>query len=223
MQANLLLEMARLTGGAYVPAGTRAIELDRIYTEKIAPKARRQTAMTKRERFIHRYQWFVLAGVLFSVSICSCAKGERNAYTERQEIVSPLPRGASQGIAQVASLLVLPGVLCLPVPGQAASPYQAVQQGNAFYQNGKYAEAAEQYGSAARCYRVLQKFTLTRGMPRISSRITTKLANTTRRRCRPPIARWKARSNTTWAMSSTSRPYKTSSSPRQPCPICARR
>jgi len=39
--------------------------------------------------------------------------------------------------------------LLLPVPGQAASPYQAVQQGNAFYQNGKYAEAAEQYGSAS--------------------------------------------------------------------------
>ena len=36
MQADLLLEIARLTGGAYVPAGTRAIELDRIYTEKIA-------------------------------------------------------------------------------------------------------------------------------------------------------------------------------------------
>jgi Ca-activated chloride channel family protein len=39
--------------------------------------------------------------------------------------------------------------LYLPVPGQAASPYQAVQQGNAFYQNGKYAEAAAQYNSAS--------------------------------------------------------------------------
>jgi tetratricopeptide (TPR) repeat protein len=39
--------------------------------------------------------------------------------------------------------------LYLPVPGQAASPYQAVQQGNAFYQNGKYAEAAAQYNNAS--------------------------------------------------------------------------
>ena len=46
-------------------------------------------------------------------------------------------------------LLVFLVALYLPVPGQAASPYQAVQQGNAFYQNGKYAEAAEQYGSAS--------------------------------------------------------------------------
>ncbi|MGE3536274.1 MAG: VWA domain-containing protein [Candidatus Tectimicrobiota bacterium] len=64
MQQDTLLEMARITGGAYVPAGTRSIELDRIYTEKIAPKARYQTSMTRRERFIHRYQWFVLAGLV---------------------------------------------------------------------------------------------------------------------------------------------------------------
>ena len=47
------------------------------------------------------------------------------------------------------------GFLCFlvalwpPAPGQAASPYQAVQQGNALYQNGKYAEAAAQYSSAS--------------------------------------------------------------------------
>jgi Ca-activated chloride channel family protein len=45
-------------------------------------------------------------------------------------------------------LLILFSVLCLPVYAQAASPYQAVQQGNALYQTGKYAEAAEQYNSA---------------------------------------------------------------------------
>lgn len=85
MQSELLLEMARLTGGAYVPAGTRAIELDRIYTEKIAPKARRQTAMTRRERFIHRYQWFVLAGVLLLGIDMLVREGREDAYAERQE------------------------------------------------------------------------------------------------------------------------------------------
>jgi len=45
-------------------------------------------------------------------------------------------------------LLILFSVLCLPVYAQAASPYRAVQQGNALYQTGKYVEAAEQYDSA---------------------------------------------------------------------------
>ena len=55
------------------------------------------------------------------------------------------PAGHSPGMP---ALLVLLIGLCLPVYVQATSPYQSVQQGNALYQNGKYAEAAEQYGSA---------------------------------------------------------------------------
>lgn len=67
MRADLLLEMARLTGGAYIPAGTRPIELDRLYREAIAPKARRDLEVTLRERLVHRYQWFVGAAVLLLV------------------------------------------------------------------------------------------------------------------------------------------------------------
>jgi len=48
----------------------------------------------------------------------------------------------------IPGLLVFLVALYYPVPGQAASPYLAVQQGNAFYQNGQYTEAAEQYGNA---------------------------------------------------------------------------
>ena len=64
MRADLLLELARRTGGAYIPAGTRPIELDRLYREAIAPKARRDLTMTLHERLVHRYQWFVGAAVL---------------------------------------------------------------------------------------------------------------------------------------------------------------
>jgi Ca-activated chloride channel family protein len=64
MRADLLLEMALLTGGAYIPAGTRPIELDRLYREAIAPKARRDLAVTLHERLVHRYQWFVGAAML---------------------------------------------------------------------------------------------------------------------------------------------------------------
>ena len=63
LRQDLLLEMAQMTGGVYVPAGTRAIELDRIYTEMIAPKARQRMAHDRRERFVHRFQWFVLAAL----------------------------------------------------------------------------------------------------------------------------------------------------------------
>ena len=64
MRQDLLLDIAPRTGGAYVPAGTRAIELERIYTEHIAPKARRHLDATARERFVHRFQGFILAALL---------------------------------------------------------------------------------------------------------------------------------------------------------------
>ena len=63
LRHDLLLDMAQMTGGAYVPAGTRAIELERIFTEHIAPKARQGTGHDRRERFVHRFQWFVLAAL----------------------------------------------------------------------------------------------------------------------------------------------------------------
>jgi Ca-activated chloride channel family protein len=64
MRESLLLEIAQITGGAYVPAGTRPIELDRIYTDNIASKARRHIDIATRERYVDRYQWFVLAAWL---------------------------------------------------------------------------------------------------------------------------------------------------------------
>lgn len=71
MQENLLLQIAERTGGAYVPAGVRAIELDRIYADYIAPKARRHLDVATRERYVHRFQWFILAGMLLlGVEIC---------------------------------------------------------------------------------------------------------------------------------------------------------
>ena len=80
LRHGLLLEMAQTTGGAYVPAGTRAIELERIFTEHIAPKARQGTGHDRRERFVHRFQWFVLAALgLLALELFipeSAARGE---------------------------------------------------------------------------------------------------------------------------------------------------
>jgi Ca-activated chloride channel family protein len=80
MHENLLLEMAQLTGGAYVPAGTRAIELDRIYATYIAPKARRHLDVAARQRFVHRFQWFVLGALLFLIT--EMLVSERKVNTE---------------------------------------------------------------------------------------------------------------------------------------------
>jgi Ca-activated chloride channel family protein len=65
MQQRLLLEIAQHTRGAYMPAGTHALGLDRMYREHIAPKPRRDLDVATREDFVHRYAWFVLVALLF--------------------------------------------------------------------------------------------------------------------------------------------------------------
>jgi tetratricopeptide (TPR) repeat protein len=50
---------------------------------------------------------------------------------------------------QRALLLGIVMVLSLPAPGHTASPYEAMQRGNALYQAGQYEAAAQQYAIAA--------------------------------------------------------------------------
>jgi Ca-activated chloride channel family protein len=71
MREDLLLQIAERTSGAYVPAGIRSMELDRIYTDYIAPKARRHLDVAAREQYVHRFQWFILFGLLLlGIEIC---------------------------------------------------------------------------------------------------------------------------------------------------------
>ncbi len=64
MQQGLLLEIARLTDGEYVHAGTGAADLVGLYKERIAPKPGRDVGGTHDERRAHRYYWFVAIGLL---------------------------------------------------------------------------------------------------------------------------------------------------------------
>ncbi|MBI3467189.1 MAG: VWA domain-containing protein [Planctomycetes bacterium] len=59
-----LRQIAQITGGIYVPAGIRAIELDRIFREMIEPKTKRDLGETRRERLHDRFQWFLAPAVV---------------------------------------------------------------------------------------------------------------------------------------------------------------
>jgi len=61
---TVLREMASITGGAYVPAGTRDWRLDTIFREKIAKREARETQQRKHRRYVNRYQWFLGAALL---------------------------------------------------------------------------------------------------------------------------------------------------------------
>ncbi len=64
MNPKALQDIALAGHGAYVPAGTQNIELDRIYNEKIAPLDKREFEAKKVQRQYARYQVFAAMALL---------------------------------------------------------------------------------------------------------------------------------------------------------------
>ena len=62
MDEKLLKEIALATGGAYVPAQTRAYDLGAIYRDRLAQLARGEISAQKRKRYGEQYQIFLVAG-----------------------------------------------------------------------------------------------------------------------------------------------------------------
>ena len=62
MDASLLREMALLTNGAYIPAGTRDYDLADVYENHIVPLARGDVRTEKQKRYRDRYQLFAALG-----------------------------------------------------------------------------------------------------------------------------------------------------------------
>lgn len=67
MDEKLLKEIALTTGGAYIPAQTRAYDLGAIYDEHLSGLARGEISEEKRKRFREQFQLFVGLGLCFLV------------------------------------------------------------------------------------------------------------------------------------------------------------
>ncbi|MHC4404982.1 MAG: vWA domain-containing protein [Planctomycetota bacterium] len=63
LNERLLQEIALTTGGAYIPAGTRAYDLGEVYEDHLAGLTRGEIEEEKRKRYRERFQLFVCFGV----------------------------------------------------------------------------------------------------------------------------------------------------------------
>jgi len=63
LDPHILTQMAVVGGGAYVPAGTKSIDIEGIYHEHIAALDQREFEATTKIRKVARFQWFVAAAL----------------------------------------------------------------------------------------------------------------------------------------------------------------
>ncbi len=116
LDGETLREMALATDGAYVPAGTGALDLKSIYEAHIAPLVRGH--LDDRGHAVRReaFQWAVLAGLLLLVASIVVGSGS---------VRSELRAAPDARLFQKAGLL---GSLVLLIAGLAATPAVAQQK-----------------------------------------------------------------------------------------------
>ncbi len=87
MDERLLKEIALATGGAYVPARTRAYDLGQIYEKHLAQLTRSEIHAEKRKRYSEQFQLFVCVGLLFlllDTCIPRCAAGVNSDIANKE-------------------------------------------------------------------------------------------------------------------------------------------
>ncbi|MEZ4361404.1 MAG: VWA domain-containing protein [Kofleriaceae bacterium] len=77
LDAKTLQQMALLTEGAYIPAGTAAIDLDSIMESYVTPIVRASADASVRHVPAERYPWFILASLACFLAALWIGTGER--------------------------------------------------------------------------------------------------------------------------------------------------
>jgi len=88
MNPTVLQEIAVLTRGAYVPAGTRSIDLDEIYKQHIAKLEQREFTERKVERRRARFQWFVAAGLVLLLAETCLPERRRKPWIDERMMIA---------------------------------------------------------------------------------------------------------------------------------------
>lgn len=163
-----LRAIAETTGGAYVPVGTANVNLGMLYRDHLSRIQAREMDESTRRRYIERFQYFLLPGLLLMLGAAFMSRG--------RIVTGPRPaRGAPATPAATAILILL---FSLPAAGQSPPPVASTnippgtngappaiatdrapeipagragaRRAQQLYQRGRYAEAADAYRAAAR-------------------------------------------------------------------------
>jgi Ca-activated chloride channel family protein len=150
-----LQEIAQTTGGIYVPAGIRAIELDRIFRDVIEPKTKREMDETRRERLRHRFQWFLALAILLLMieMLVRDTRARPKTATKLGMADGNSPDSSrARGRQSVLPTAVSAAALLLAVAGQAQADDAGslVREGRKLYEKGSFVEASEKFAEAAR-------------------------------------------------------------------------
>ena len=175
LEEKALIDIARESGGRYVPfgtAGTAQTTLGAIFRQHLRQVAAREQQERVEHRYIERYQWFLLPALLLLLLAAALSRGRFANRATPHKIESPAPRTTPPvppPMATTAALLLL----LFAANAQADDPASPIASTNlaahaepaapnippgragarmaqSLYNRGHYADAADAYIIASR-------------------------------------------------------------------------
>ncbi len=155
MNGAVLKQVAIATDGAYIPAGTKQVDMAAVYHQFLANVDQQDFETARINSYVPRYQWFVGVGLLL-LAIDTLLPSARRSYPLRSASVGSklrsvfsgsfrTSRAASKGIAAAC----LATLLLLPHAASAAEPASLVRQANEALHAGNLDQALADYQQAA--------------------------------------------------------------------------
>ena len=135
---SLLEQIATKTSGVYIPAGTQAYDLGKIYSDYLANREGESTDVQKRIKRADQFQWFLALGLV--AFFCDlCIRSYRN-----------LPQIGTVSIVSAATRTALLTLFIgMSVPSVIAEDASGkIQQGIKLYSESKFQDASEAFATA---------------------------------------------------------------------------
>jgi len=166
MNGQVLRQIATDTGGAYIPAGTKQVDMAGVYRNYIAGVEQQEFETARVNSYIPRFQWFVGAALLLLMLDTVIGYGQRvvaglpravaGLPTEPRPTTEGLPRREKRSTpkklppapATIASLAFITAC-CFTASASAADISATVRRGNEALAAGKFDEALTSYQQAA--------------------------------------------------------------------------
>jgi Ca-activated chloride channel family protein len=86
LDGELLRQIALATKGAYVPAGTAALDLESILAERLVPIVQSSATASARPVPVERYQWFALGALVLLVAVAILGGASERLLRRDQEM-----------------------------------------------------------------------------------------------------------------------------------------
>ena len=152
LNGRILKEIATETEGAYIPAGTKRVNMADVYHGYVAKVEQTEFETAKINAYVPRFQWFAGAALFFlliEVWLTSGGNRKRAARNHRSNSTNSSGRGATTSLAPTAKTAAAIAVLLLlPANGfaqQAGSTASKINAANELVRQQKTTEAIDAY------------------------------------------------------------------------------